>query len=71
MALFQLFAIGVFYTLFIGRSITMHRRGERVFVIGKGKRGASDKRKDGSVHHRSILSFRSSTEDQIRSRIAV
>ena len=40
MAMFQLFAIGAFYTLFIGRSITMHRRGERVFVIGKGKRGA-------------------------------
>lgn len=39
MALFQLLAIGVFYTLFIGRSITLHRRGERVFVIGKGKRG--------------------------------
>jgi len=40
MALFQLLALGVFYTLFIGRSVYMHRRGERVFVIGKGKRGA-------------------------------
>jgi protein-S-isoprenylcysteine O-methyltransferase Ste14 len=39
MALFQLFAIGAFYTLFIGRTVYMHRRGERVFVIGKGKRG--------------------------------
>lgn len=39
MALFQLLAIGFFYALFIGRSICLHRRGERVFVIGKGKRG--------------------------------
>ena len=40
MALFQLLAIGVFYVLFIGRSVYLQRRGERVFVIGKGKRGA-------------------------------
>ena len=40
MALFQLMAIGAFYVLFIGRSVYLHRRGERVFVIGKGKRGA-------------------------------
>ncbi len=40
MALFQLLAIFLFYAMFIGRSIEMHRRGERVFVIGKGK-GAS------------------------------
>lgn len=39
MALFQLLAIVTFYVMFIGRSIDMHRRGERVFVIGKGKRG--------------------------------
>jgi protein-S-isoprenylcysteine O-methyltransferase Ste14 len=40
MAFFQLLALGVFYTLFIGRSVYLHRRGERVFVIGRGKRGA-------------------------------
>ena len=39
MALFQLLAIVLFYAMFIGRSIEMHRRGERVFVIGKGKGG--------------------------------
>jgi protein-S-isoprenylcysteine O-methyltransferase Ste14 len=39
MALFQLLAIVLFYVMFIGRSIEMHRRGERVFVIGKGKGG--------------------------------
>jgi protein-S-isoprenylcysteine O-methyltransferase Ste14 len=39
MALFQLLAIFLFYAMFIGRSIEMHRRGERVFVIGKGKGG--------------------------------
>jgi protein-S-isoprenylcysteine O-methyltransferase Ste14 len=39
MALFQLLAIGAFYALFIGRSLHLHRRGERVFVIGRDKRG--------------------------------
>ena len=39
MALFQLLALVLFYAMFIGRSIEMHRRGERVFVIGKGKGG--------------------------------
>jgi protein-S-isoprenylcysteine O-methyltransferase Ste14 len=39
MGLFQLLAIVLFYVMFIGRSIEMHRRGERVFVIGKGKGG--------------------------------
>jgi protein-S-isoprenylcysteine O-methyltransferase Ste14 len=39
MASFQLLAIFLFYVMFIGRSIEMYRRGERVFVIGKGKRG--------------------------------
>jgi len=39
MALFQLLALGVFYTLFIGRSVYLYHGGERVFVIGKGKRG--------------------------------
>jgi len=37
---FQLLALGGFYALFIGRSVYLHRRGERVFVIGRGKRGA-------------------------------
>jgi protein-S-isoprenylcysteine O-methyltransferase Ste14 len=39
MALFQLTALGLFYVLFLGRSIDLHRRGERVLVIGRGKRG--------------------------------
>ena len=39
MALFQLIALGLFYALFVGRSAALHRRGERVLVIGKGKRG--------------------------------
>ena len=39
MALFQLTALGIFYVLFIGRSVYLHRRGERVMVIGRGKQG--------------------------------
>jgi len=39
MALFQLTALGVFYLLFIGRSVHLRRRGERVMVIGQGKQG--------------------------------
>jgi protein-S-isoprenylcysteine O-methyltransferase Ste14 len=39
MALFQLTALAVFYALFIGRSVGLHHAGERVLVLGKGKRG--------------------------------
>jgi len=39
MAMFQLVALGIFYGLFIGRSVQLQRRGERVMVIGKGKQG--------------------------------
>ena len=39
MDLFQLMALVTFYALFIGRSVGLYRRGERVLVIGRGKRG--------------------------------
>jgi protein-S-isoprenylcysteine O-methyltransferase Ste14 len=35
----QLASLILFYALFVGRSIDLYRRGERVFVIGKGKGG--------------------------------
>lgn len=36
---FQLTALILFYAMFIGRTLHLYRRGERVLVIGRGKQG--------------------------------
>ncbi|MFH1853590.1 MAG: isoprenylcysteine carboxylmethyltransferase family protein [Candidatus Neomarinimicrobiota bacterium] len=41
---FQLIVLILFYTIFLGRTVLLYRRGERVLVLGRGKTGLAGMR---------------------------